>query len=143
MPASKSEIYPRLAHSEQQIVSAMMHEAGIPHDLDELKVTVVNDTAVSYHALSGNVAFHNADAFTLPDGMFPRAYEAFEDGVVLLTGGQRLQDNNPIKIRCSADRVAKVTVDGRETAFRRLDRKYIEINLAGKGYAVCHICVQY
>lgn len=143
MPAGRAPAYPALQSSELRLVANMLSQSGIPWSDDPVSVRIVNDAAVLYDARSGHVEFCNANAFKLPEGMFPRAYELFSDGVVLLIGGERLQENNPVVIRCMTVKVKKVTLDGKEIGFDKLNGKHILINIQGKGAAPCDIRVYY
>ncbi len=143
MPASRSVAYPALQDTELAVISNLLKETGIENHREPVLVKVVNDAAVSYDPRAGVVAFHNADAFKFPDGMFPRAYELFSDGVVLLVGGERLNEQNPIEIRCNTAKISKVTLDGETIKYNKLNDHRILINFSGKGYAVCDLRVHY
>ncbi|MDR0932647.1 MAG: hypothetical protein LBM70_06470 [Victivallales bacterium] len=143
MPASRAVEFPALQETELTIVSNLLKEAGIMNQRETLLVKIVNDAAVSYDPRAGVVAFHNADAFKLPDGMFPRAYELFKDGVVLLVGGERLNEQNLIEIRCNTAKIRKVTLDGKPIKFDKINDHRISVNFVGKGYALCDLRVHY
>ncbi len=143
MPVSRTVEFPAIQPLELDLLSNALREAGIPNQREPLFVKIVNDSAVSYDPHAGRVRFHHADAFSLPDGMFPRAYERFTDGIVLLTGGEKTMENNPVEIRCRTEKVKKVTLDGQMTSFRKLSPVRIAVDLKGKGFAVCDLRVFY
>lgn len=142
MPVARAVPYPALTNSELEIMSALLNLAGIPNSREEILVKVVNDSAVSYEVASGRVRFSNADAFKLSDGMFPRAYERFNDGIVLLTGGIANQDSF-IELRCEVDKIKKVTLDGEPISYTKSGENRITIKLHEKEYALCDLRVYY
>lgn len=143
MPANRAPIYPRLQEFEQKFISNMLREAGIPNQISPVHVLIVNDAAVCYDSEGGRVEFYNADALKLSESMFPRAYELFTDGIVLLIGGERHQEHNPVLIRCNSGKVKRITLDDKPCSFKIKAPCWIEIDYKGKGAAVCDLRIYY
>lgn len=141
MPPTKAPPYPQIRKSEENILKTALNDAGVKYTDEPLLVWIVNDVAFSYETETGRVDIHNQGTVTLPKGMLLRSYERFEDGISIEPGGVAEEDGAVI-VRYNADKVRTVTRDGKDVAFKVLDKRHIKINFE-KGSEKCELLIKF
>jgi hypothetical protein len=129
LPVELTLPYPNIRASEKNILNAVFDGSKVDYENSPLQVWISNDIAYIYETKSGHVKIHNPGTIDIPDGMFLKYYERFSDGILCNVSGKSNLKKKTVKIRCNAEDVAEISINGKNALWKKSDLRHVEISI--------------